>query len=52
MHPIIPLQGQFEGVNNDFKVGCFRRVLTQILGRVLKQVPAGFSDAAAPRYAQ
>lgn len=31
MHPIIPLQGQFEGVNNDFKAGCFRRVLTQVL---------------------
>lgn len=44
MHPIIPLQGQFEGVNNDFKAGCFRRVLKQVL--------AGFSDAAAPRYAQ
>lgn len=44
MHPIIPLQGQFEGVNNDFTAGCFRRVLKQVL--------AGFSDAATPRYAR
>ena len=41
MHPIIPLQGQFEGVNNDFKVGCFRQVLKLAVRKLILGSNAG-----------
>ena len=33
--PIIPLQGRFEGVNNDFKAGCSKADFRADFGQVL-----------------